>query len=147
MRSFCGSPKTVQPGCTIFGEPQKERIQFNEDSLWVGNEDCTGGYQPFGDVYVEMPHSEYSDYRRELDISRAVQTVTYTVGRRADTAASTSPAIRPRSWCSASRPTRPAALSGKVSLGNVHEIPIAADRRNTHHEGRHQQVLVVAGSP
>ena len=43
-------------GCTVFGEPQKERIQFNEDSLWVGNEDCTGGYQPFGDIYVEMPH-------------------------------------------------------------------------------------------
>jgi len=25
-------------GCTIFGEPQKDQIQFNEDSLWVGNE-------------------------------------------------------------------------------------------------------------
>jgi len=56
-------------GCTVFGDPRRERIQFNED--------CTGGYQPFGGVYVEMPHSEYSDYRRELDISRAVQTITY----------------------------------------------------------------------
>ena len=37
-------------GCTVFGDPAKERIQFNEDSLWVGNEDCTGGYQPFGDL-------------------------------------------------------------------------------------------------
>jgi len=34
-------------GCVTYGEPQKETIQFNEDSLWVGNEDCTGGYQPF----------------------------------------------------------------------------------------------------
>jgi alpha-L-fucosidase 2 len=67
-------------GCTVFGEPQKDRIQFNEDSLWVGNEDCTGGYQPFGDVYVEMPHSDYTDYRRELDISRAVQTIAYRSG-------------------------------------------------------------------
>ena len=24
-------------GCTVFGEPQKDRIQFNEDSLWVGD--------------------------------------------------------------------------------------------------------------
>lgn len=54
-------------GCTAFGYPRKERIQFKEDSPLVGNEDCTGGYQPFGDVYVEMSHAEYSDYRRELD--------------------------------------------------------------------------------
>jgi hypothetical protein len=31
-------------GATIFGEPQMEWLQFNEDSLWVGNEDNTGGY-------------------------------------------------------------------------------------------------------
>jgi alpha-L-fucosidase 2 len=67
-------------GCTVFGEPAKERIQFNEDSLWVGNEDNTGGYQPFGDLYVETGHKEFTDYRRELDISKAVQTVTYTSG-------------------------------------------------------------------
>ena len=67
-------------GCTVFGDPRRERIQFNEDSLWVGNEDCTGGYQPFGDAYVEMGHAEFGDYRRELDISRAVQPVTYTAG-------------------------------------------------------------------
>ncbi len=67
-------------GCTVFGDPARERIQFNEDSLWVGNEDCTGGYQPFGDVFVQLGHAAYSNYRRELDISRAVQTVTYTAG-------------------------------------------------------------------
>ena len=67
-------------GCTAFGDPKKERIQFNEDSLWVGNEDCTGGYQPFGDLYVELTHEEYTNYRRELDLSRAVHTVTYTSG-------------------------------------------------------------------
>lgn len=67
-------------GCTVFGDPRVERIQFNEDSLWVGNEDYTGGYQPFGDVYVELGHSDYTNYHRELDISRAVQTVKYTSG-------------------------------------------------------------------
>ena len=70
--------KTVFPlgngrlGCTVFGEPRKERIQFNEDSMWVGNEDCTGGYQPFGDVYVEMDHGEYRDYRRETAKDRTL---------------------------------------------------------------------------
>ena len=67
-------------GCTVFGDPRLERIQFNEDSLWVGNEDNTGGYQPFGDLYVRTGNDDFSDYRRELDISRAVQTVTYRSG-------------------------------------------------------------------
>ena len=113
-------------GCTVFGEPQKDRIQFNEDSLWVGNEDCTGGYQPFGDLYVEMPHEDFTNYRRELDISRAVHTITYASG-----------GVNYRRECFASNPAqvlvfrltadKQAALSGKISMGNEHEIPIMAD--------------------
>ena len=38
----------------IFGGIPTERIQFNEDSLWVGNEHNTGGYQPFGDVIIDV---------------------------------------------------------------------------------------------
>jgi len=113
-------------GCTVFGDPPRERIQFNEDSLWVGNEDCTGGYQPFGDVYIEMPHTDYSDYRRELDISRAVHTVTYRSG-----------GVNYKRECFSSHPAqvmvfrlsadRPAALSGTVSMGSLHDIPIVAE--------------------
>ena len=64
-------------GATIFGDPLEERIHFNEDSLWVGNEDHTGGYQPFGDLYIKLNHSDFKNYRRELDISRSIQTVSY----------------------------------------------------------------------
>lgn len=113
-------------GCTAFGEPKKERIQFNQDSLWVGNEDNTGGYQPFGDVYIEMPHDTYSDYRRELDIDRAVQTITYRSG-----------GVNYKREYFASYPAqlmvlrftadRKAALTGTISMGNVHEIPITAE--------------------
>lgn len=113
-------------GCVTYGEPRKETIQFNEDSLWVGNEDCTGGYQPFGEVYVEMQHAEFSDYRRELDISRAVQTITYKSG-----------GVNYKREYFSSNPAqvmvfrltadKKAALSGKVSLTNVHEIPITTD--------------------
>jgi len=113
-------------GCTAFGEPRKERIQFNEDSLWVGNEDCTGGYQPFGDVYVEMPHAEFSDYRRELDISRAVQTITYKsggVGYKREYFSSHPAQVMVFRFSA----DKKAALSGKISMGNEHEIPIAAD--------------------
>lgn len=113
-------------GCTAFGEPRKERIQFNEDSLWVGNEDCTGGYQPFGDVFIEMPHAEFTQYRRELDINRAVQTITYQSG-----------GVNYRREYFASHPAqlmvfrfsadKKASLSGKISMGNEHEIPITSD--------------------
>ncbi len=64
-------------GCMVFGDPAKERMQFNQDTLWVGSEKDTGCYQTFGDIQVTFPHAKYSDYRRELDISRAVHTITY----------------------------------------------------------------------
>ncbi len=113
-------------GCTVFGEPKKERIQFNEDSMWVGNEDCTGGYQPFGDLYIEMPHAEFSNYRRELDISQAVQTVTYTSGgvNYKREYFSSHPAQVMAYRFSADKK---GALSGKVTLGNLHEIATTAE--------------------
>ena len=113
-------------GCVIFGEPRKDQIQFNEDSLWVGNEDCTGGYQPFGDIYIETPHKKYSDYRRELDISRAVHTITYTSG-----------GVKYKREYFSSHPAqvvvlrlsadKKASLSGKISLTNQHEILITEE--------------------
>ena len=37
-------------------------------------------YQPVGDVSIQFPgHEQYTDYRRSLDIARAVATTTYTV--------------------------------------------------------------------
>jgi len=67
-------------GCMIFGAAEKEHIQFNEDTLWVGDETDTGAYQTFGDIFVETGHEDAKDYRRKLDIFRAVQTITYTSG-------------------------------------------------------------------
>ncbi|MDT8389895.1 MAG: glycoside hydrolase N-terminal domain-containing protein [Lentisphaeria bacterium] len=174
-------------GCTLFGEPKRERIQFNQDSLWVGNEHNTGAYQPFGDVYVEMRgkypstqkpkdprkseipnsglsaealpkterpkdprkseipnsglsgeavakeetlnrggHSDYRDYRRELDLDRAVQTVRYASG-----------GVAFKRTCFASYPAQvivmrftanqPGAYSGRMFLGNSHDIPTTAE--------------------
>jgi len=113
-------------GCTAFGDPARERIQFNQDSLWVGNEDNTGGYQPFGDLYLETGHAAFDDYRRELDIARAVQTITYRSG-----------GVRFTRQYMASYPAqclvlnfsadRPGACSGSVWLGNIHDIPITSE--------------------
>ncbi len=104
-------------GGMVFGDPKKEHIQFNEDSLWTGiprdyanptayeslseirnllfeekQQDAhklagetfmsiplrQERYQPFGDIWIEFDgHSEYSDFKRELDLERAVATVQY----------------------------------------------------------------------
>jgi alpha-L-fucosidase 2 len=66
-------------GCMVYGGVEKEHIQFNHDTLWVGSEKDTGCYQNFGDIYIELAHTQATDYRRELDVSRAVQTITYKV--------------------------------------------------------------------
>ena len=52
-------------GAMVFGNPLKERIQFNESSLWTGGANPSGGYdinefgayQNFGDLFIEMDGS------------------------------------------------------------------------------------------
>jgi alpha-L-fucosidase 2 len=41
-------------GCMIYGGVEREHIQFNEDTVWIGDEADTGSYQAFGDLYVEL---------------------------------------------------------------------------------------------
>jgi len=74
-------------GCAVFGGMEEETIQFNEDSLWTGDEnpsgnyDSMGAYQNFGEIKIKLEgHSAGSDYRRELNISTAIHRVSYTVG-------------------------------------------------------------------
>lgn len=44
-------------GCMIFGGIAVEHVQFNEDTLWIGDETDTGAYQAFGDLYVAFGKS------------------------------------------------------------------------------------------
>jgi len=73
-------------GCMVFGGIDAERIQFNVDSLWTGDENLTGDYgatgmgfyQNFGNLYVDFDTEEpTTKYRRELNISRAVVRIAY----------------------------------------------------------------------
>ena len=41
-------------GAMIFGGPDREQIQFNESSLWIGDEHDTGAYQGFGDLLIDL---------------------------------------------------------------------------------------------
>ncbi|MDR6944325.1 glycoside hydrolase family 95 protein [Mucilaginibacter pocheonensis] len=70
-------------GGMVFGGIAQEHIQFNELSLWTGDENETGAYQAFGDLYIDFQGKDSTrqvpaNYRRQLDISKAVQQITYT---------------------------------------------------------------------
>ena len=67
-------------GFMSFGDTKTEQIQFNEDTLWIGDEQDTGAYQNFGDIFIAFNHSKPEKYRRELNIRNAVQTITYRSG-------------------------------------------------------------------
>ena len=41
-------------GGMIFGGVHKEHVQFNEESLWLGDEETVGAYQAFGDLFVQF---------------------------------------------------------------------------------------------
>jgi alpha-L-fucosidase len=73
-------------GCMVFGGLEEERIQFNVDSLWTGDENLSGNYrapgmgsyQNFGDLYVALDaRGPAKNYRRELNIAGAVCRVAY----------------------------------------------------------------------
>jgi alpha-L-fucosidase 2 len=52
-------------GAMIFGGIACERIQFNEESLWLGDETDPGAYQAFGDLIIEFPgEASATAYRR-----------------------------------------------------------------------------------
>jgi alpha-L-fucosidase 2 len=137
-------------GGMIFGGADREHVQFNEDSLWIGDEHDTGAYQAFGDLYVEFgdaagaagvsspskhPSARGQDvektaftqsYERALDIGRAVHEVRYT---RDGTA------YRRTYFCSYPAQVmvlrftadKPAAYSGRVSLTDAHQAKTTAE--------------------
>jgi len=69
-------------GGMVFGGVAEEHIQFNEMSLWTGDESNTGSYQAFGDLMINFEHGDSlapvpADYSRELDLDDAVQRIEY----------------------------------------------------------------------
>jgi alpha-L-fucosidase 2 len=67
-------------GAMIFGQLARERLQFNDITLWTGDDKAMGAYQPFGDVYINLPGHEQGTtaYARKLDLERSLHTVSYT---------------------------------------------------------------------
>jgi len=61
------------------GGVTNEFVEFNEYSLWIGDEAYTGAYQAFGflDVKLKDHDQAVQEYRRELDIAQSLHSVTY----------------------------------------------------------------------
>jgi len=117
-------------GGMVFGGVDKEQIQFNEDTLWIGDEKDTGAYQTFGDIFIEFDDARTSappeSYRRVLDIGRAVHEVRYTRGgttfRR--TYFSSHPAQVMVLHFTADKK---AAHSGTITLADAHQAKVTAE--------------------
>lgn len=68
-------------GAMVFGGTSWERIQFNEKSLWNGDEKRACCYQAFGNLFLRFDASTpVTNYSRTLDIGRGVQTTSYEQG-------------------------------------------------------------------
>lgn len=66
-------------GAMIFGGTANEHIQFNDKTLWSGDNKTRGSYQNFGDIYVDFQgiSKEVKNYRRYLNIADAVSGISF----------------------------------------------------------------------
>ncbi|SEL37553.1 alpha-L-fucosidase 2 [Roseateles sp. YR242] len=117
-------------GAMLFGGLARDRISFNDITLWTGDARHMGAYQPFGNVVLALPGHDQgiSAYRRELDIARAVHHVSYRrEGVRFDRetfASHPDQVIVVRLTAS-----RPGQYSGRLSLEDRHGARIEAHGR------------------
>ena len=120
-------------GGLIFGNPARERICLNEDSLWTGGEnpsgnyDTMGAYQVLGNVFINLPgHTNVTDYRRGLDLGDALAHVSYVMN-----------GVKFQREFLCSHPAevlaanftadKPASYSGTIELADSHDAKIVAD--------------------
>ena len=40
-------------GAMVYGGIHRDRLQFNDKSVWTGSPKIRGSYQSFGDLYIE----------------------------------------------------------------------------------------------
>ncbi len=114
-------------GAMLFGQVARDRLQFNDITLWTGDAQAMGAYQPFGDVLLTLDGADapVTGYRRELDIARALNRLRYTqAGVRFERVALASQPAQVIAWrLTASRPGR---YSGRITLTDRHGAALSA---------------------
>jgi len=63
----------------VFADLPRDRFQFNDITLWTGDQDVMGAYQAFGDLHINLPsHAPgYTDYQRTLNLDQGYAGATY----------------------------------------------------------------------
>ncbi len=113
-------------GGMVFGGTTNERVQFNEQTLWLGNEIEMGSYQPFGDVFVEWTHTAPTDYRRELNLADGIHRASYRDGGvtfQREAFSSYPDQVMVLRFTT----DKPGACSGLVRLADIHKARIKAE--------------------
>lgn len=114
-------------GAMLFGQAARDRLQFNDITLWTGDDKAMGAYQPFGDVVLELDDAgaPVSDYRRELDLQRARHRVSYQQqGVRFERQTIASQPAQVIAWrLTADQPGR---YSGRIALTDRHGAVLSA---------------------
>ncbi len=151
-------------GAMLFGGTSVERVQFNEISLWSGSRMAVegldddgqdmGAHQAFGDILIHLGHdfARVTNYRRGLDIDRAVHWVTYECDgvhyERTALASHTDGVIVVNLTAD-----KPAAHTGRVHLADMHGARIAAYGNRLRSVGKldngieyEAQLLVLSGN-
>ncbi len=73
-------------GAMLLGAPDAQQLQFNESSLWTGDDNPSGeyddggfgAYQAFGNLYLELAElGAVSGYSRSLELATAVHTTVF----------------------------------------------------------------------
>ncbi|MFT7723498.1 MAG: glycoside hydrolase N-terminal domain-containing protein [Roseateles sp.] len=114
-------------GAMLFGQVARDRLQFNDITLWTGDGQAMGAYQPFGDLLLTLDGADapVSAYRRELDIGLARHLLRYRQrGVRFERETFASHPAQVIAWrLTADRPGR---YSGRIALADRHGAALAA---------------------
>lgn len=122
-------------GAMIFGQLAREHVQFNDITLWTGDDKTMGSYQPFGDVFINLPgHDKAAGYSRKLDLEQGVHSVSYRHN-----------GVRFQRQAIASNPAQVIAIrlsadkagqySGSIELADMHDAHINAFGNRIHATG------------
>lgn len=67
-------------GANVFGRTDVERIQLSEKTFANEGLYGSGGLTSAAELYLEFGQAAFADYRRELNLNTAIQTITYKSG-------------------------------------------------------------------
>jgi alpha-L-fucosidase 2 len=115
-------------GGMVFGGVAKERIQFNEHSLWSGSEadGDTGAYQAFGNIFFDTDQTKADGYCRELNLTNGLQRISYNsngVRYQRDYFCSGPAQVMVLHYAA----DRDGAYNGVIRMTNTHDAQVTAD--------------------